>query len=98
MWSAFEIGIILHHHTSTATCRNETAPIYAQTVDRLIDAGVLELRPECRLSCPADETPYRTSAAGIALVRAWKLQPVPDVADATIEDTWAAVREAARTA
>lgn len=79
MWTPFQIRIVLHHYSSTAACESSRAPIYAETVARLVDLGVLEWRPECAKECAAHETPFCTTPMGRGLIEMWCQQPLPIV-------------------
>lgn len=75
MWSPFEMRVVLHHYASWSLCDQRDAPIYPETVDRLMRAGVIEARN----MAPVNETPLQITAMGKALVEMWCRQPLPVV-------------------
>lgn len=70
MWSPFEIEIMLFHYCCYGEFSRRSAPIYPETVRRLVELGLLQTSVE-------EDREFATTPLGAALVEAWKDTPVP---------------------
>lgn len=67
MWTPFQINLILHFHTRYDEHPQASAPIYDETVARLVSVGVIHTH-DGRLT---------TTELGKALVKMWRKTPLP---------------------
>lgn len=71
MWTPYQIEIILHHHASFGEFPRRNAPAYGETLDVLVEVGVLHRNADGFLT---------TTECGAALVEMWKSTPMPQQA------------------
>ncbi|TRD03811.1 hypothetical protein FJV76_14340 [Mesorhizobium sp. WSM4303] len=76
-WTPYHIEIILHYHCSVGPFERWRAPIFEETVNMLVDAGLLHPSPDDGLQ-PKEKHCYRTSPRGAALVEMWCDTPLPE--------------------
>jgi hypothetical protein len=68
MWTPYQIRIILHHHTTRSEFPENHTKLFAETIARFVDEGLLQRD---------DEGLVVTTAKASALIDLWRSTPVP---------------------